>query len=172
MLYHTSERAGIQRFEPRPSPGTGDPVVWAIDWGRLRNYLLPRECPRVTFYAGPETSSIDIDRFLGSSQAVVAFESAWLDRVRSTRLYCYHLPEDGFRCVDQIAGCFVNSAAVIPAAVESFDDLLGALGARGVEIRIVSSLWPLHDAVIDSSLCYSMIRMRNTGPRNVEMISQ
>jgi hypothetical protein len=47
MLFHISEEPGIELFEPRVSEGRG-PVVWAIDADRLRNYLLPRECPRVT----------------------------------------------------------------------------------------------------------------------------
>ena len=55
------------------------PVVWAIDADRLRNYLVPRECPRVTYYAGRETTAADVERFLGSSPAVVAVESGWLE---------------------------------------------------------------------------------------------
>jgi len=62
MLFHVSETPGIERFEPRPSSYVPDPVVWAIDADRLRNYLVPRECPRVTFYAGPETTAADVGR--------------------------------------------------------------------------------------------------------------
>ena len=101
MLYHVSEEAGITRFEPRPAVNLDYPVVWAVHEDRLRNYLLPRDCPRVTFFAGPETTPQDIERFLGSSPAVVAIES----------------------------------------------------------------LWELHDAVVGSTLSYSMIRMRNAGRR-------
>jgi hypothetical protein len=36
---------------------------------------------------------------------------------------------------------------------------------RGVELRFVPSLWPLHDAVAASSLRFSIIRMRNALPR-------
>ncbi len=50
MLFHVSEESGIKRFEPRALEGGGKPVVWAIDDARLRNYLVPRDCPRVTFY--------------------------------------------------------------------------------------------------------------------------
>jgi hypothetical protein len=46
MLFHVSEEPGIERFEPRPSEYAGEPAVWAIDAERLRNYLVPRECPR------------------------------------------------------------------------------------------------------------------------------
>ena len=43
MVFHVSEEPGIQRFDPRLSEYTTDPVVWAIDSERLRNYLLPRK---------------------------------------------------------------------------------------------------------------------------------
>src|SRR5262245_31758539 len=108
MLFHVSERSGIERFEPRPSYYTGAPVVWAIDADRLRNYLVPRDCPRVTYYAGPATTVADVERFLGSSPAVVAVESGWWDRLRSCRLYCYHLPPESFECIDDCAGYFVS----------------------------------------------------------------
>ena len=55
MLFHISEEADIQKFEPRSSEYTAEPVVWAIDTKRLRNYLLPRECPRETYYAVAST---------------------------------------------------------------------------------------------------------------------
>lgn len=52
-LFHVSEDSGIEVFEPRPAalfPNLG-PVVWAVAESHLVNYLLPRECPRVTFCA-------------------------------------------------------------------------------------------------------------------------
>src|SRR5262245_33710332 len=85
MLFHVSEGPGIERFEPRPSSYTDDPVVWAIDAARLRNYLVPRECPRVTYYAGPETTADDVQRFLGSSPAVIA-EKSHLSVVTTVRI--------------------------------------------------------------------------------------
>lgn len=165
MLFHVSEEPGIERFEPRPSEYAEEPVVWAIDAERLRNYLVPRDCPRVTFYAGRETSVADVERFLGSSAAVVAVESGWLERLRSCRLYCYHLPPETFECLDECAGYFVSRAPVVPAVVELFDDPIAELLKRGVELRFVPSLWSLHDAVAASSLQFSMIRMRNALPR-------
>ena len=46
-VYHVSEEPGIELFEPRPIDASGDSFVWAIDDEHLRNYLVPRECPRV-----------------------------------------------------------------------------------------------------------------------------
>src|SRR5687767_3587659 len=165
MFFHVSEETGIERFEPRPSESAGEPVVWAIDAERLRNYLLPRDCPRVTFYAGRETTDADVERFLGASPAVVAVESGWWERLRSCRLYCYHLPPDTFECLDECAGYFVSRVPVVPAFVEVFDDLIAELIRRGVELRLMPSLWPLRDAVVASSLQFSLIRMRNALPR-------
>jgi RimJ/RimL family protein N-acetyltransferase len=166
MLFHISEEPGIARFEPRPSESAGEPVVWAVDEAKLRNYLLPRDCPRVTFFAGPKTSAADAERFLGASTAVVAFESGWLPRVQATRLYCYHLPDATFECTDRCAGYFVSREAVVPSRVEALDNVLDALTSQGVEVRLLPSLWPLHDAVLASTLSYSIIRMRNAQPRD------
>jgi hypothetical protein len=161
MLFHVSEESGIERFEPRPSSYTDDPVVWAIDADHLRNYLLPRDCPRVTYDAGSATTAADMERFLGSSLAVIAVESAWLDRLRSCRLYCYHMPPQTFECIDESAGYYVSRGSVVPTLVQVVDDLLTALLERGVELRFVPNLWPLRDAVVSSTLRYSIIRMRN-----------
>jgi hypothetical protein len=165
MLFHVSEESGIERFEPRPSPHAGEPVVWAIDGDRLRNYLLPRDCPRVTYYAGRETTAADVERFLGSSPAVIAVESAWLERLRSCRLYCYHLPPETFACVDECAGYFVSREPVVPTRVRVVDDLLAELLGHGVELRFVPDLWSHRDAVVSSTLQFSLIRMRNALPR-------
>jgi hypothetical protein len=165
MLFHVSEEPGIERFEPRPSPYVDEPVVWAIDAERLRNYLLPRDCPRVTYHAGPQTNAADAERFLGASPAVVAVESAWLERLRSCRLYCYHLPPATFECLDECAGYFVSRRAVVPAQVQVVEDVLAALLSRGVELRFLTDLWPLRDAVLSSTLRFSLIRMRNAAPR-------
>ncbi|HEX6650784.1 MAG TPA: hypothetical protein VF075_14635 [Pyrinomonadaceae bacterium] len=165
MLFHVSEQSGIERFEPRPSQYANDPVVWAISDERLHNYLVPRDCPRVTYYAGNETSTSDIERFLGASQAVVAVESGWVERLRSCRLYCYHLPSETFVCLDECAGYFVSRVAVVPARVEVIEDPIVELIKREVEVRFVPDLWPLRDAVIASTLQFSVIRMTNALPR-------
>jgi hypothetical protein len=163
-LFHLSEEAAIEHFVPRPSSLTSEPVVWAIDAARLRNYLVPRDCPRVTFYAGPATTSEDVQRFLGSSPAVVAIESAWFERLRTARLYCYHFAPDSFECIDACAGYFVSRSAVMPVRVEVLEDPLSELQRRA-ELRVLLSLWPLYNAVVASTLQFSIIRMRNAQPK-------
>lgn len=165
MLFHISHDAGIARFDPRPSEYTADPVVWSIDADHLRNYLVPRDCPRVTFYAGRQTTAADRKRFLGGSQAVVAVERTWLDRLRTARVFCYHLPPETFECIDTCAGYFVSRLPVVPSRVDLIDDAIAELRRRNVELRVEENLWPLRDAVASSSLMFSIIRMRNAEPR-------
>ena len=166
-IYHVSDQPGIARFEPRPSPtphpSAPNPVVWAVADQLLHNYLLPRDCPRVTFYPGPESTPEDVDRLLAGTSAshVVAIESGWLERVRSARLYLYEVPEATFRPIDPGAGYLVSDETVEPIGVEVVDDVLGALVGRGVEVRVMPSLKKLRDAVVASSLKFSIIRWRN-----------
>ena len=165
MLYHVSEQRDIRRFDPRQNPAVAEAVVWAIDQDHLRNYLLPRDCPRVTFYARPDSSAADVQRLLGTSRAVVAFEAAWLERVRAASLACYRLPAETFELHDASAGYYVSREPVVPAGVEIIDDCLAALANRGVEVRVLPSLWELRDAVVASTMEFSIIRMRNAQPR-------
>jgi Family of unknown function (DUF6886) len=164
-LYHVSEEQNIEVLEPRRADGAEEALVWAIDDAHLRNYLTPRECPRVTFYAGPRTSVADRERFLGSSAAVVAIEAAWFPRMQSCRLFCYHLPADGFSSYDATAGYFVSRTSVKPVSVECISDSVSAILTRGVELRILPTLGSLRDAVIASTLEFSIIRWRNASPR-------
>lgn len=161
MLFHVSEEPGIAEFIPRPSKYTQEPVVWAVHHDKIRNYLLPRDCPRVTYYADAHTVPVDLERFLGTSTSVVAIEAGWWNRIRSFTLYCYRLPSDTFECIDECAGCFVSRLPVRPLQMEIIENPIAALLERGVELRILPTLGPLRDAVVRSTLQFSIIRMRN-----------
>ena len=167
-LYHVSDRPDIALLEPRavrPHHPLQDmpPVVWAIGERLLHNYLLPRDCPRVTFYAAAGSDPADVARLLGATAArhVVAIESGWLDAVRTTTLWLYELPSDTFELLDPIAAYYVSGEAVRPRTVRRVDDLLSELARRDVELRVTPSLWPLRDSVLASSLAFSVIRMGN-----------
>ena len=161
MLFHISEDSGIAEFVPRRSKYTEYPVVWAIDAARLRNYLVPRDCPRVTYSAGPQTTEADRERFLGSSAAILAVEATWWPRIRSCRLYSYRLPLETFELMDEDAGYFVSRDSVRPLEVEVIDDPITALLVRQVELRVLPDLGSLRAAVVASSLRFSIIRMEN-----------
>jgi hypothetical protein len=164
ILFHVSEEPDIDVFEPRESGANGERLVWGIDDEHLRNYLVPRECPRVTYAAGPRTTAADRSRFLGSSAAVLAIETAWFERMRACRLQCYHLPGDTFELADECAGYFVSRVPVKPLRVQAIEDAVSAVLERGVELRIQPCLWQLRDAVIASTLAFSIIRWRNASP--------
>jgi len=164
-LFHVSEENGIEVFAPRPSRFTAEPVVWAVDEAHLRNYLVPRDCPRVTYYALPTSKPADVVRFLGSSQAVVAVEAAWLPAILSCCLYLYDLPVSSFYCLDAGAGHFVSRETVRPVGVTAVTTPLLALARQQAEIRILPELWTLRDAILVSTLQFSFIRMRHAQPR-------
>jgi hypothetical protein len=69
---------------------------------------------------------------------------------------------------DADAGYWLSDAAV--AGLGRFDvtDIPAEQAWRGAELRFLPSLWPLRDAVVASSLCFSAIRMRNAMPRSHE----
>jgi hypothetical protein len=142
-------------------------VVFAIGERLLHNYLLPRDCPRVTFYARPDSSPEDAERLMGagSAQYVVAIEWGWMERVRSACLYCYEMPPETFRLLDRGAGYYVSNVPATPRGVRRVPDLLAELARREVELRVTPSLWPLREAVVASTLQFSLIRMRNAKPR-------
>lgn len=170
-LFHVSDMPGIARFEPRPvrpaHPLKLDrPVVWAVEERLLHNYLLPRDCPRVTFYARPDSDPADVARLMGQTTArhVVAVETGWLEAIRHCTLYLYEFSSDGFVAVDTGAGYYMSETAVEPLAVTCIADVLGELLRRNVELRFTPSLWPLQEAVVASTLQFSCIRMRNARP--------
>jgi GrpB-like predicted nucleotidyltransferase (UPF0157 family) len=167
-LFHVSEGSNLEVFYPRPDPNgkLGD-VVWAIDEEHLPNYLLPRDCPRVTFAAGPRTNGDDRVRFLSCAAArrVIAIESAWLAPAAGQSLCLYRMPPAGFERIDDCAGYYVARDPVRPESVETIPSALDALLRRDVELRVLGNLWPLRDLVVQSTLEYSIIRMRNAQPR-------
>src|SRR5689334_13910332 len=103
-LYHFSEEANIERFVPRPPRARPEvkPLVWALDEGHQPLYLVPRDCPRVCFWPVPSTTPEDFERFFAyvAGRMVIAIEADWLDRLRTTRLYRYVLPEGPFVPLD------------------------------------------------------------------------
>jgi hypothetical protein len=168
QLFHVSEDPNIQLFEPRPSRFTEKPVVWAVEEARLHNYLLPRNCPRVTYYALPDSAPEDVAGYLGSSQNVVAVEGKWLPAIQSCKLTIYQFLSDGFQVQDEGAGYWVCENSIEPQETETITDCLSAMVSRQVEIRILPELWTLRDAILASTLQFSFIRMKNAQPRNID----
>lgn len=165
LLWHFSEDPGIRIFDPRPAvtdDGAPSPPLWAVDDDHAPLYYFPRDCPRVGYWATARTTAQDRERFLGLTAAkrVVAVEGAWLERIRSASLYRYALPFESFDPLYEI-GVYRAREAVKPLFVEPVGDLLARLRDAGVELRLTPSIWPLHDALLEATLQFTMIRMRN-----------
>jgi len=165
-LFHVSEEANISIFKPR-KPLRDDldkelGLVWALNERCLPNYFTPRDCPRVTYHAAEHTTGEDIDRFFSShSRHCVAIEHAWYEKMRKTRLFLYEFDPANFYLQDLCAGYYVSEQVERPISVTAVDNLFDALFDRGVEVRILDRLWPLADAVKESTLYWSLCRMRN-----------
>jgi hypothetical protein len=169
-LFHISETPGIETFIPRPSPSDGiritEDIVWAITDTLLHNYLLPRDCPRVTFYARPDSLPSDIEKYIGQTTEdfVIAVENNWYLPIQETTLYCYEFPADNFQVVDEGAGYYISYKTVNPISVIPILNPLAELLKRKVEVRFIPTLGPLADEIKRTSLQYSLIRMRNAIP--------
>ncbi|HEV2527667.1 MAG TPA: hypothetical protein VGT61_04330 [Thermomicrobiales bacterium] len=167
-LHHISDRSGIERFVPRVAPT--DPgqreVVWAVDADHLGHFLVPRDCPRVCFRAGPDSTEADIETLLGGdrSRRVVAVEQGWLERISVATLYRYDLHPETFRLHDAVAGYYISDDPVEIVATVALTDLPAELVRAGYELLALPSLWTLREQVIASSLPFSIIRWRNAAP--------
>lgn len=139
-----------------------EPLVWAVDDWHAAIYSVPRDCPRVTFWSLPTTTPDDYERYFATvpGRIVIAIESGWLERLRATRLYRYRMPEETFADIHD-HGVHVSREPVVTLAMEPMNDLLAALADAGVELRITPSLVPLGRAIIQTTLHFSLIRMRN-----------
>jgi hypothetical protein len=107
-IFHISENGEIEIFKPRPSPSHFENldrnVVFGISDKLLHNYLLPRDCPRVTYYASAETSPADKEKFLpAAADFFIAIEAKWLPIIQKTTLFCYEFDGETFSIIDECA---------------------------------------------------------------------
>lgn len=166
-LLHFSENPAIRCFAPRPHPHQPGqpPCVWAIDDAHAFLYFFPRDCPRALFWATPTSTPDDVACFLSHTAAkrVAIVEGAWLERLQKAALFVYRFPATTFEPLHD-AGMYLSREPVTPLSVEPAGDLLVRLRDADVELRITPSLWPLWNAVVASTLCFSGIRLRNASP--------
>ena len=155
-LWHFSEDPSLSRFVPR------DDKVWAIGDRHSWLYWFPRDCPRACFWAVDTTTGDDVERWLDGDRdrRVAVIETAWLERVRDVRLYAYAMPPTPFDVVED-GRFYIASAPVDAIERVEVGDLLARHAAAGIELRIAPTLYPLWDRVIESTLDFSGIRLRN-----------
>jgi hypothetical protein len=155
-LWHFSEDPSLGRFLPREGK------VWAIDLRHSWLYWFPRDCPRACFWAVGSTTDDDVERWLDGdrNRRVAAIETSWLERLRSIRLYGYRMPPEPFDIV-QDGRFYIASTPVDAIERAEVGDLLARHAEAGNELRIGPSLYPLWDTVIETTLEFSGIRLRN-----------
>jgi hypothetical protein len=165
-LWHVSEDATIERFEPHLSrtATSREPRVWAIDTRHLPMYWFPRECPRGTFWATPSTTRDDAALLAGADR-VHAVEGAWLERMRSSHVVAYRLPEETFEADPEVGGYWLSREPVVPLEVVELGDLLALHVEADIELRLVADIRPLWSRVIASTLEFSGVRLHNAAPR-------
>ncbi|WP_257347543.1 DUF6886 family protein [Pseudalkalibacillus decolorationis] len=163
FLYHFSEEADIKQFIPRKSSSFPQlpPKVWAIDKTHAPLYYFPRDCPRIAIWKGKDTTDQDMERFHLNAKMVITIESRWLPKLEETVIFQYTFAEESFQCFDENAGYFTSEKSVKPIEVVKIGHLREHLIDSSVELRWIRSLKNLRDDVLNSSLSYSMIRMRN-----------
>jgi hypothetical protein len=155
-LWHFSEDPSLGHFAPR------DGKVWAIDGPYRWLYWFPRDCPRACFWAVESTTDDDVERWLDGDRErrVAVIETAWLERMRAVRLHAYRMPPEPFDVVEDDR-FYIASTPVDALERIELGDLLTRHAEAGNELRISPSLYPLWDDVIETTLDYSGIRLRN-----------
>jgi hypothetical protein len=161
-FWHMSEDPSIEVFHPHQHElhALDEPLVWAVESRYQWLYWFPRDCPRSCWCANGETTDEDVERWLGGDRErrVAVIETGWLERMRSARVYAYRLPPETFEPWDKF---FVSRETVVPLELVELGDLLTRHADAGNELRIAPALYPLWDDVIETTLDYSGIRLRN-----------
>ena len=168
-LWHVSEDPSLSRFVPHRATTalTDEPLVWAIDTRHLPLFWFPRDCPRCTFWAGDRTTDADAARFLDGDRTarIHVIEEDWLARVAAAELQLYRMPPETFTQSPDTAGYWMSREPVEALERITIGDLVGRHAAAGIPLRALANLWPLWDAVVDSTLEFSAIRLRRARPR-------
>jgi hypothetical protein len=166
-LYHFSEDPNIELFRPhiaKTSAIQDEALVWSIDEWHAPMYFLPRDCPRICFWAGQNTTLEDRKRWLPVTEPrfVMLVETQWLERVRETRVYRYTLPDASFVPVGNVRGTYISRETMTPVRVEPVGDLLAAIAGADVVLRDLPRIGPLWKQVhLASTLAHSGIRLLN-----------
>lgn len=141
--------------------------MWAVDSDRCPDYWFPRQCPRGMAWTGPGTTSADAAVILGPGAARVhTVEYSWLPSLQTTQVYAYRLPKSSFYPYGgPPSHAHVSEVTVRPLGpAEPVGDLLALHEAAGIQLRFVDNLWPWWNAVVESTVEFSGIRLRNAKP--------
>ncbi|OLB79607.1 MAG: hypothetical protein AUI14_09780 [Actinobacteria bacterium 13_2_20CM_2_71_6] len=166
-VLHFSEDPTITRFVPHvaTTSAESEPYVWAVGPERCPDYWFPRDCPRGMAWTLPSTTDADRDRIIGTGcgERVHAIEYRWLDALRTARLYAYRLTAEPFAPIGTpYPHAVVATVPVVPLGPPvPVGDLLALHEAAGIQLRVLDDLWPFWDAVVESTVGFSGIRLGN-----------
>ena len=101
---------------------------------------------------------------LGGASRVHIVEESWLERMRTTDVFAYRLPDGSFE-PHPVGGYWISRETVEPVELVRLGDLVERHAQAGIELRPLPNLWPTWDEVVASTLEFSGMRLRNTLPR-------
>ncbi len=171
QVLHFSEDPTITRFVPHVAATAqqAEAYVWAVDEVRAPDYWFPRSCPRAMAWTTETSSRTDRERILGpgGGERVHAVEYRWLEAMRTVRVFAYRLPADRFRPFGKpVPHAVVATEPVEPLGpAEPIGNLFELHEEAGVQLRVLPNLWPFWDVVVQTTLGFSGIRLRNAAPR-------
>lgn len=162
----------IKIFKPLPVPnsdaGVTGNAVWALDETHLVNYLLPRDCPRITYALSSRTSDLDRFKFFSTGEdnkRMIIVEDTWLEKIQNTVLYVYEFNVTNSKQIDAGAGYYISRNTEKFISCQKIENLIEELKKRNVILKSLPNLWDKIDEVAQSSLEFSIIRKRNATPR-------
>lgn len=89
--------------------------------------------------------------------------------MQTTMLYAYRFAEEPFHYVASPGAephALVAAEPVTPLGPpEPVGSLIDCHAAAGIQLRLLDNLWPFWDEVIESTVGFSGIRLRNAQPR-------
>ena len=75
------------------------------------------------------------------------------------------LPADTFAPWTDANGQWISTEAVVPLSVAAIGNVIELHSRASIELRVVASLWPLHDVVAAGPWPFSIVRMLNAQAR-------
>ena len=163
-VFHYSEDSSIERFVPHvpPSNPSHPPAVWTIDREHAPLYWFPRNCPRISVWAyDSEQQERLSQRFQTEASRICAAETKWLPAVRDARIYEYSFDASRFAPWAEADGQYISGEVLTPDAVEEIDDVFALHAEHDVELRFTPKLGRLMDAMLESRLPFSFVRIRD-----------
>src|SRR5690606_3517482 len=89
--------------------------------------------------------------------------SAWLEPMRTCRLYAYRFPAAPFR-PHEVGGYWVAGETVVALERVEVGDLLVRHAEAGIELRVTPPIWPFWRRAVGSTVESRGSRLRNAAP--------